>query len=79
MRVAEAGLHQGCELLQGIWGEGYNRAVAGAAHTNAGDDSPISSPEDYKLPGYFPGAAFPILASGGDLEAAKATYTAQQI
>ncbi len=63
--------------LQGIWGEGYNRAVAGAAQSKPDKDSPKSSPDDYKLPGYFPGAAFPILASGGDLDAAKASHTAQ--
>ena len=79
MQIAEAVVYKGCKLLQGIWGEGYNRAVAGAAQSNAGDDSPMSSPEDYKLPGYFPGAAFPVLASGGDVDAAKATYTAQHI
>ncbi|CAL5228106.1 g11181 [Coccomyxa viridis] len=66
------------EHLEGIWGEGYNRAVAGAAHGKPDNDSPKSSPNDYKLPGYFPGAAFPVLASGGDLDAAKATYTTQR-
>ena len=77
---AQPDMHQLREdrLLQGIWGEGYNRAVAGAANDNQDNDSPVTAPDDHKLPGYFPGAAFPILASGGDLDAAKVTHTAQR-
>ena len=72
-------MHQDETNLQGLWGEGYNRALVGAAHDNPGDDSPIGSPEDYQLPGYFPGSTFPVLASGADLDAAKATHTAQRV